>query len=140
MTNPTKLTRALAIGSVVLGTMGLAGCNLQEQQLFHQARQTDLFMKIAATRSPGAPSDETLANLRACESHGNYGAVSSSGTYRGAYQFSRRTWNNVAGTVLPAFVQHDPATAPPHVQDAMARALWKMEGPRQWPVCGPRAA
>jgi hypothetical protein len=66
--------------------------------------------------------------------------VSSSGTYRGAYQFSRKTWNNVAGSVLPLYEGKDPASSPPHVQDAMARVLWKQAGPRQWPICGPRAA
>jgi hypothetical protein len=140
MSNPKTVTRALVAGVIALGALSLTGCNLEEQALWHRATQTDTFVKIAATRSPGAPSDATLARLRACESHGNYGAVNRSGTYRGAYQFSRRTWNNVAGTVLPLYLQKDPAAAPPHVQDAMARALWKMAGPRQWPVCGPRAA
>ena len=140
MSNPKTVTRALVGTMIALGAISLTACNLEEQALWHRATQTDTFMKIAATRSPGAPSDQTLANLRACESHGNYGAVSGSGTYRGAYQFSRRTWNNVAGTVLPLFFGKDPAASPPHVQDAMARALWAMEGPRQWPICGPRAA
>jgi hypothetical protein len=139
MTTPRKLTRALVIGTLVLGTAGIVGCNVQEQALWHRAAQTDLFLKIAATRSPGAPSDAKLARLRACESHGNYQAVSRSGTYRGAYQFSQRTWNNVAGSVLPQFHGRDPISTPPHVQDAMARALWTMTGPRSWPVCGRRA-
>lgn len=139
MTNPTKLTRALALGAVALGSLSLAGCNLDEQALWRNAVQTDMFVRIAATRSQNAPSDDTLARLRACESHGNYSAVSRSGRYRGAYQFSRRTWNNVAKNVLPTFAGQDPAAAPPHVQDAMARALWAATGPRSWPVCGYRA-
>jgi hypothetical protein len=140
MTHPRTRTRALVVGVIALGALALTGCNLDQQVMFRQAVQTDTFMKVAATRRPGAPSDATLARLRNCESHGNYGAVSRSGTYRGAYQFSRHTWNNVAGTVLPLFVNRDPAAAPPHVQDAMARALWTMTGPRSWPVCGRRAA
>ena len=139
MTNPTTMTRALALGALALGTLALTGCNGDEQALWNRAVQADTFTKIAATRSQYAPSDETLANLRECESHGNYGAVSRSGTYRGAYQFSRRTWNNVAKSVLPIFAGTDPAVAPPHVQDAMARALWAATGPRSWPVCGRRA-
>ena len=90
-------------------------------------------------RFAGAISDAGLSRLRACESGGNYSAVSRNGLYRGAYQFSRRTWSNVAKNVLPTFASVDPAAAPPHVQDAMARALWAATGPRSWPVCGYRA-
>jgi CBS-domain-containing membrane protein len=99
MSNPKTVTRALVAGVIALGALSLTGCNLEEQAIWHRATETDTFIKIAATRSPGAPSDATLARLRACESHGNYGAVNRSGTYRGAYQFSRRTWNNVAGAL-----------------------------------------
>ncbi|MFN7150862.1 MAG: transglycosylase family protein, partial [Microthrixaceae bacterium] len=53
------------------------------------------------------------AALRRCESGGNYGAVSSSGTYRGAYQFSRSTWNSVASRSYPHLVGVDPAAAAP---------------------------
>lgn len=77
-----------------------------------------------------------MDTIKACESHGNYGAISGTGAYRGAYQFSQRTWDNVAGTVLPSYVGHDPATAPPLIQDAMARALYRMTGPGSWPHCG----
>jgi len=139
MTNPTNRTRALMIGMLALGSLSLSACNLMDPTSWHSAIQTDHFQRIAATRSPGAPSDVTLANLRACESHGNYKAVSRSGRYRGAYQFSRQTWNNVAKGILPRFHGVDPAVAPPHVQDAMARALWNQTGPRSWPVCGRRA-
>ena len=83
-------------------------------------------------------SDAQLSRLRQCESGGNYGAVSSSGTYRGAYQFSRSTWNSVAGQHYPEWKGVDPAAAPPHVQDAMTRALWSQLGRKPWPHCGLR--
>jgi hypothetical protein len=83
-------------------------------------------------------SDGQLANLRWCESTGNYNAVSPGGAYRGAYQFSQSTWDWVASTHHPRFVGHDPRWAAPDVQDAMARALWLMMGPSPWPVCGYR--
>src|ERR671914_175423 len=51
--------------------------------------------------------------LRQCESGGNYGAVSASGQYRGAYQFDRQTWNGVASRHNPALVGTDPAAAAP---------------------------
>jgi hypothetical protein len=89
-----------------------------------------------ALRFHGGLSDAGLAALRACESSGNYGAVSSSGSYRGAYQFSQQTWNSVASRHHSWLVGVDPATAAPADQDAQARALYAMSGPGQWPHCG----
>jgi hypothetical protein len=83
-------------------------------------------------------SGDQLYRLRACESGDNYNAISSSGAYRGAYQFSRSTWNAVASRHYPEFGGQDPAWAEPHVQDAMARALWSMQGRSPWPHCGYR--
>ncbi len=86
----------------------------------------------------GSVSDAGLARLRACESHGNYGIVSASGKYRGAYQFSQSTWNSVARSHYPFLHGVDPAKARPWDQDRMARALWATAGPGQWPVCSKR--
>jgi hypothetical protein len=79
----------------------------------------------------GASAQEAafLAKVRACESGGNYRAISSTGRYRGAYQFSVETWRGVGGS-------GDPAAAPPAEQDARALALLRMQGTRAWPVCG----
>ena len=83
-------------------------------------------------------NDDQLYRLRLCESTDNYQAVSPGGTYRGAYQFSQGTWNWVAGMHFPGHVGEDPRWAAPEVQDAMVRALWSMQGPAPWPVCGYR--
>jgi hypothetical protein len=72
---------------------------------------------------------DAMACIRQCESHGNYGAVSGGGTYRGAYQFSQTTWESVGGT-------GDPAAAPPAEQDARAAALYSSAGSSPWPNCG----
>jgi hypothetical protein len=80
--------------------------------------------------------DAAWAALRECESGGNYQIVSSSGRYRGAYQFSQSTWDSVAASVLPEYVGVDPAQAPPSVQDTMARKLYEQRGSRPWPHCG----
>jgi hypothetical protein len=69
-----------------------------------------------------------LAKIRWCESRGDYQAVSSSGRYRGAYQFDQRTWGSVGGN-------GDPAAAPPPEQDARALQLLRTRGPRAWPNC-----
>ncbi|MFV0318043.1 MAG: transglycosylase family protein [Microthrixaceae bacterium] len=86
----------------------------------------------------GAVSDGGLARLRACESGGNYQAVSRNGKYRGAYQFSRSTWNATARRHYPFLEGIDPAQATTWDQDRMARALWATGGPRNWPVCSRR--
>lgn len=74
--------------------------------------------------------------LRRCESTDNYANVSASGTYRGAYQFARSTWDGLAGQTRPDLAGIDPATAAPADQDAMAVALWQRDGRSPWPVCG----
>ena len=76
------------------------------------------------------------AALRRCESGGDYGAVSANGSYRGAYQFSRSTWNSVASRSYPHLVGVDPAAAAPADQDAMALALYRSSGSSPWPHCG----
>ena len=90
----------------------------------------------AAMRFRGGPSDAGLAALRACESSGNYASVNSSGTYRGAYQFSQQTWNSIASRYHAWLVGVDPAAASPADQDAQARALYVVSGRGQWPHCG----
>jgi hypothetical protein len=70
-----------------------------------------------------------LESIAACESGGDPTAVSSTGTYRGKYQFSYATWAAVGGS-------GDPAAAPEAEQDYRAALLYERSGPGQWPVCG----
>lgn len=79
--------------------------------------------------NPTASELATLARIRRCESRGNYGIVSASGRYRGAYQFDYRTWAGVGGS-------GDPAAASPAEQDYRALLLLRARGTRPWPVCG----
>lgn len=85
------------------------------------------------TRTQAVPSSGgaggNLAAIRACESSGNYAAVSPDGLYRGAYQFDRPTWQSVGGS-------GDPAAASPAEQDARASQLWSQRGSNPWPSCG----
>lgn len=87
----------------------------------------------STTGTQGVPSTGggggNLAAIRACESSGNYGAVSADGLYRGAYQFDRPTWQSVGGS-------GDPAAASPAEQDARASQLWSQRGSNPWPNCG----
>jgi resuscitation-promoting factor RpfB len=77
------------------------------------------------------------AALRQCESGGNY-AQKANPTYRGAYQFSRQTWDSTMrrlGGSYTAYIGVDPADAPPAVQDAAAMNLQASGGWGQWPAC-----
>jgi len=107
--------------------------------------------QAAARRGPavGSPSRATsgghrssrcngdFACFKACtlqiESHGNYGAISPGGTYRGAWQFDQSTWNGaVARAGYPEWSGHDPASAPAGVQDAAAHQLYLERGNQPW--------
>jgi transglycosylase-like protein len=66
-----------------------------------------------------------LDRIKRKESGGNYGAVSGSGKYRGAYQFDQRTWESTGGS-------GDPATASPSEQDSRAAALYARRGSAPW--------
>lgn len=132
--NRKNLTRALALVAV-LGAFLLSACTPEEAALVASQIQS----QQAATggdRFANAISDAGLARLRACESGGNY--RSASGQYRGAYQFSRGTWNSTAAKFYPHLQGVDPAAAAPFDQDRMTRALWATGGPRNWPVCSRR--
>jgi hypothetical protein len=72
-----------------------------------------------------------LRRIARCESHNNPRAVNPSGTYRGKYQMSFRTWQLAGG-------HGDPAAAPSWEQDRRAAIILRRLGVGQWPVCGYR--
>jgi hypothetical protein len=63
-----------------------------------------------------------------------YNAVNPTGTYRGAYQFHRRTWDDTAVRFAnrPDLVGIDPASAHWWDQDEMALALYNAVGAGPW--------
>jgi len=73
------------------------------------------------------PSGDVWAELRECESGGNYAEDTGNGFY-GAYQFSPSTWTGLGYAGLPN-------EAPPAVQDAAAQQLQSRSGWGQWPGC-----
>lgn len=132
---PTKTRSArVLLAAAALGAIVLAGCTPEQiaavKRAQAEARANDKFHHVV--------SDAGLARLRQCESGGNYRIASANGAYRGAYQFSRTTWNSVAGKHYPHLHGVDPVAASPYDQDRMARALWAMNGRTPWPVCGKR--
>ncbi|HEY8217593.1 MAG TPA: transglycosylase family protein [Acidimicrobiia bacterium] len=67
------------------------------------------------------------------ESHGDYGAVSSGGTYRGAWQFDQQTWDsNAAASGRSDLVGADPATVAASDQDSIAHDLYERRGNQPW--------
>jgi len=120
-----RLGLLLGIGAVVLAA---SGCT--PEQIAFVSAVTEPYDHVL--------SAEQLELLRQCESGGNYEAVDRSGTFRGAYQFTRGTWNGVASRHFEWLVGVDPAEAEPWWQDVMARALYSERGRGPWPVCGRR--
>jgi hypothetical protein len=66
-----------------------------------------------------------------CESGGNAKALSPGGTYRGAFQFTRRTWRRA-----PKSPGGDPVDYRWRTQAVVAVYLKKREGTGAWPNCG----
>jgi len=67
------------------------------------------------------------------ESGGNYGAVSPNGLYMGAFQFTQATWNLAAQAAgLPSLVGVPPNLASKADQDAVAVALYALDGRKPW--------
>jgi hypothetical protein len=94
---------------------------------------TYLAPKSVEAQSPS--QDPFLRCTRAHESDsaGGYRAVSPDGVYRGAYQFLRSTWDNVARAAgRPDLVGVDPAAAAPADQDQLALFLFRRSGPAPW--------
>ena len=87
---------------------------------------------------PDGTTEAQWHALRQCESTQKYRAISVSGRYRGAYQFSIRTWNWVAEMHYPDLVGVDPIDASPSDQDKMAYKLYEINGWDPWPTCKKR--
>ena len=67
------------------------------------------------------------------ESGGNYQAISPTGQYMGAFQFSQSTWNVAAQLAgMPTLVGVPPYDASPRDQDLLAIALYNADGEQPW--------
>src|SRR5204862_8144767 len=80
------------------------------------------------TRRTSKTLSSVLERIAQCESGGNPSAVSSSGQYRGQYQFDRATWSSLGGT-------GDAAQAPESEQDRLSAQLYRERGASAWPNC-----
>lgn len=137
------MKQLVAITIALLGLASSTGCTPEQIDLFLSSTPEVQSRILVALQPPDDPfhdsiSPDGLARLRACESGGNYQSIGGGGSFRGAYQFTRSTWNATAGRFYPHLSGVDPASADPGDQDRMARALWANGGPRHWPVCSRR--
>ena len=66
-----------------------------------------------------------------CESGGDPDAIGSGGLYRGAFQFTRSTWE-----ASPKSPGGDPISYPYRTQAVVAVLLKHRDGAQHWPVCG----
>ncbi len=111
-TTTAPVTRVLAVGTKARAATSTGGST-----------------SSAARQSTGGADSLNWPALANCESGGNPRAVSSSGAYRGLYQFSMSTWRGVGGS-------GDPINASPSEQTYRAKVLLNRSGSGQWPVCG----
>lgn len=114
---------------------------LTARALVAQARTVAPVTRVVAigTKARPAPRQTSYAGssggglnwgaLAACESGGNPRSVSSSGSFRGLYQFDLGTWHGVGGS-------GDPIDASGAEQTHRARILYGQRGRSPWPVCG----
>jgi len=88
----------------------------------------------AVTRTGQIPAlNSFLQCVVQAESSGNYQAVSPTGQYMGAFQFSQSTWNEAAQLAgMPNLVGVAPNTATPAEQNALAIALYSADGSAPW--------
>ncbi len=79
-------------------------------------------------RQPTIVGDDIWTALARCESGGRPDAVSRSGKYHGAFQFSLATWRGIG-------MSGNPIDYPYDVQLGAAKRLQARSGWGQWPTC-----
>jgi hypothetical protein len=110
---------------------------VEEQQRLEALTQYVRTRTGGASSSGGSRCQGDFSCFKECtlpiESHGDYGAVSSGGTYRGAWQFDQPTWDsNAEASGRSDLVGVDPATAAPTDQDSIAHDLYQRRGNQPW--------
>ena len=114
--------------------------HLWHRGMFLNAAAEDLFLDALAARQQqgqGSGCGGDWECFKACtqeiESHGDYSAVSSDGTYRGAYQYNQAFWDGQATEAgRPDLVGTDPATASAEDQDYIAQHTYSTRGNDPW--------
>ena len=135
----SKATTVSATGShsetVVQPRAGLARQPTAEEDERAMQAATDaareITLRASRAGSRAVLPDDVWHRLADCESNGNAAAVSRSGKYRGAFQFSIPTWRSLG-------YAGDPINHPYTTQLAAAKKLQARSGWGQWPACARR--
>lgn len=112
--------------------------DLEAERIEAQRARSGSGWAVTAAVGSGSCGGDAACFLECTRAHesdtsGGYSAVSSGGTYRGAYQFLQATWDAaVAGAGHEEFAGVPADEAPPAVQDAAAAHLYSVSGTRPW--------
>lgn len=121
------------------------------EQILTDADWAYIVAQVEAASAPAAPAyrSGSSSNYGSCggdvscflectrahesDTSGGYGAVSNSGSYRGAYQFQQATWDAaVAGAGFNEYAGVPADQVPAEVQDAAAAHLYSVSGTSPW--------
>ncbi|HEV7626463.1 MAG TPA: transglycosylase family protein, partial [Streptomyces sp.] len=91
-------------------------------------------LPLVATGNAQAASVSTWDEVAQCESTGNWSINSGNGFY-GGLQFTQSTWSSYGGTKYAQ--RADQATKDQQI--AIAEKVLDGQGPKAWPLCGPKA-
>lgn len=146
---PHRVEAGSATEAISKGTRAVTGAGPARTRLAARAaRAADSVAGVAGTRPVPRATRHTAVNhlhpfLVCTRSHESsqaapafddgYRAVSPTGRYRGAYQFSRATWDHAARRYgRPDLIGVDPIDAAVPDQDHLASLLYRAEGARPW--------
>jgi len=122
--NMIRTTRTVAVLFAVTIPLLFAACTREQVAQFQALDPASQAAVIAALQTPAEPPAHTppggfLACVRRHESGGNYQAENPVSTASGAYQFLDSTWRTMSARAGHSGWGHA-ASAPPHIQDAVA--------------------
>ncbi|MFM2438752.1 MAG: hypothetical protein RLZ55_1577 [Actinomycetota bacterium] len=121
-------TKALAVGTLILGAVAVTGCDpetIAKVQAAQQAANAAAAERFAESRTWAAGAGPV--RVRMCESRDNY-AINTGNGYYGAWQFDYPSWHANGGGEFAAY----PHKASKDQQDFVAWTYWKKAGWRPW--------
>jgi transglycosylase-like protein/putative peptidoglycan binding protein len=110
------------VGPQTLSALGLGGATIQNASGDGGQAKT----RPASGSGGGGSVPGALERIAQCESGGD--PTATSGPYRGKYQFTRETWEDMGGS-------GDPAEASEGEQDKRAQVLYEQQGTSPWGAC-----
>ncbi|GGO53112.1 hypothetical protein GCM10012287_38980 [Streptomyces daqingensis] len=113
-----RITRRMSRASLAITAGGAAG----------------IALPLVGTGSAHAASVSTWDKVAECESSGNW-SINNGNGFHGGLQFTQSTWSSFGGTKYAP--RADQATKDQQI--AIAEKVLEGQGPKAWPLCGPKA-